>query len=122
MQEGNPPSAGAATGRPVDELVARGSAGFERGVEIGDPETEMMDSGPVALEELRDRGAGLGRGEQLDLGRAEPQGNYSGAVGIFLRTRREAEDIAVERESLVEVGYSDADMGQARLRRCGHEP
>ncbi len=122
MEKGDASPTRAAAGRLVDELIAGSPARRQRGVEIGDPETEMVNAGTVAFEEPGDRCSGFPRGEELDLDVAETDRHDGGAIGDFLGTGLEAKHLPVEGESLAQVGDGDADVSQARLRSGGHEP
>lgn len=122
MEKGDPPLAGAPARGFVNQAVAGLPAGGEGRVEVGDPIAEVVDAGAVALEVFSDRAVRIVRGQQLDHGVAEGDGNYPGAIGMLGQAGPRAEDLAVEPQRLLEVGYCDPDMGEPRRREAGHEP
>lgn len=122
MEKGDAPPAGAPARGFINRAAAGLPAGSQRRVEVGDPVAEVVDAGAVALEIFSDRALRIVRGEQLDHGVAERDGNDPGAIGILERAGRRAEDPAVERQRFLEVGDGDPDVGEPGRREAGHEP
>ncbi len=88
-----------------------------------DPVGDLLDAGAGAVEELRDRGVGGERREQLDAraGVADRDHRLADAlllVGLLVHDLH-AEGVAVERDRLVEVGHGDADVVDGREQVAG---
>jgi hypothetical protein len=111
MHESNPAATGAPSRGLVDQLVTGGPASLERGIQIGDPVTDVVNPGSPFFQESRHRTVRVARNQKLDFGVAEGQGNDGGTVGNFWRVRSEAEDVAIERERGVEIRHRHANVG-----------
>ena len=120
MEKCNPPALRSDPRGIVNQAVAGPAAALQRGFQVGNPETEVMDSGTVSFEVFRDRGAGLPGSEQFDHGAAHRHRNDRGAVGRLSRAGNRTEYLAVECQGPVEVGYRHPDVGQRWLRGQGH--
>lgn len=66
MQKGDEVSLGSAAGLGVDEFVAFGGEGLERGADVRDTVGEVVQAGTASSEEAPDRRIGPGWGQQLD--------------------------------------------------------
>jgi len=72
-----------------------------------------VDPRPPFREEFRDRPRGIAWLEQLDVDVAERQAHDRGPVGGLGGPRREAEDVAIERQGLGDAGHRDTHVGDA---------
>ena len=103
----------------VDEADASGAASLERGVEIFDGEADVVDARAALLDEAPDGRIRRFCFEQLDERFASIKSRDAGAVGIIQRDFRQIENVAVERQDLVEKAYRDSDVGETRSTRGG---
>jgi len=103
----------------IDESDASGPASLESSVEIVDGETDVMDARTTLLDESCDRRIRRFCFEKLDERLAGGDSGDARAVSIVERDLWEIEDVAVERQNLVENAYRDADMGETRSTRGG---
>jgi hypothetical protein len=114
MEERDTFPLGADPGRLVDEADAGGAAALEGVVEVVDRETDVMDAGPAAGDELSDRALGGLALEELDERVTGGEARDAGAVGVIERDLGKAEDVAVEWQDLVERAYGDPYVCDAR--------
>ena len=89
-----------------------------RGVDVGDAVGELLEAGPGAVEELRDRRVGVSGASswRRGVGVADRQHRLADALGLvdlFVHDL-EAEVLGVEGHGLVEIGDGDADMVDRR--------
>lgn len=95
----------------IHELVAGATAGIEGFVQIGDPVTDVMDTGTTLGQKPGDGtigGAGL---QELDLGLAEVQRDDHRPIGHFGAARGETKDLGIKGKGCGDVLHRDADMG-----------
>jgi hypothetical protein len=95
----------------IHELVAGAAAGIEGFVQIGDPVTDVMDTGTTLGQEPGDGtigGAGL---QELDLGLAEVQRDDHRPIGHFGAAGGETKDLGIKGKGCGDVLHRDADMG-----------
>ena len=95
----------------IHELVAGATAGIEGFVQIGDPVTDVMDTGTTLGQKPGDGtigGAGL---QELDLGVAEVQRDDHRPIGHFGAARGETKDLGIKGKGCGDVLHRDADMG-----------
>src|SRR6478672_8637794 len=119
MQEGDA-LAFRADPRPlVDEAQPRGAAPFEGAVQVVHREADVVDAGTALREELRDGRLLVGRFEELDERLAGRQPGDAGSVRVVERDGGQAEDVAVERQDLVEGTDGEPDVGDPRASRWG---
>ena len=111
MQECDAPATGTTARNLIHQLVTRGPAALEGGIEVGDPVTDVMNAGTAFFEEASDRAVRLARGQQLNFRFAERQGYDCGTIGFFRGVRSEAEYVTVERESGFKVSDRYANVG-----------
>ena len=113
MEEGDTFPLGALAWGLVDQSNTRSTAALERTVEVVDGEADVMDAGTTFGDELADgriRMVGL---EQLDERFAGDEARDAGTVGVVEADFREAEQVAVEGENLVERAHGDPHVGDA---------
>ena len=113
MEEGDTFPLGSLSRGLVDQSNSRGTAAIERTVEIIDGEADVMDAGTPLGDELADgriRMVGL---EQLDERFAGSEASDAGTVSVVEIDFREAEQVAVEGENLVERAHGDPHVGDA---------
>ena len=91
------------------------SAGRERGIEIGNPQADVVNTRTPTRQELRDRTIGCDGCEELDLHVAELYGDDVRAVGGTQRPGGQTEHVAVESLGVIEVRDRDADVGNRRV-------
>ena len=95
----------------IHELVAGATAGIEGFVQIGDPVTDVMDTGTTLGQKPGDGtigGAGL---QELDLGVAEVQRDDHRPIGHFGAAGGETKDLGIKGKGCGDVLHRDADMG-----------
>jgi len=95
----------------IHELVAGATAGIEGFVQIGDPVTDVMDTGTTLGQKPGDGtigGAGL---QELDLGLAEVQRDDHRPIGHFGAAGGETKDLGIKGKGCGDVLHRDADMG-----------
>src|SRR6266550_120473 len=114
MDEVDPATRRAALRLVVEQAQALGSQRRTDLVDVVDGVRELLDAGPAALEERRDRRVGVQRCEQLDLRLAVADRQHRLAHALLLVDllghRAQPEYVAVERDRLVEVRHRDADV------------
>jgi len=119
MQERDAFLVRADSGGFVDESDTGGPASLESGVEIVDGEADVMDARTTLLYEASDRRIRRFCLEQLDERFAGGESGDMRPVGVVERDFGQIEDVAVERQDLVEKAYRDSDMGETRSARGG---
>jgi len=95
----------------IHELVAGATAGIEGFVQIGDPVTDVMDTGTTLGQKPGDGtigGAGL---QELDLGLAEVQRDDHRPIGHFGAAGGQTKDLGIKGKGCGDVLHRDADMG-----------
>jgi thioredoxin 1 len=115
MEEGDAFAFGAATRHLIDELHAGSLAPRQRGVEVADSETDVMDARSALGEELPDGGIGFVRLKEFDEGIPGGEAGDARAIGVIERDGRQAEQVAVERQDRFERLHGDADVGNGGL-------
>ena len=111
MDEGHAAPTRTRTRLLIHELVAGATAGIEGFVQIGDPVTDVMDTGTTLGQKPGDGtigGAGL---QELDLGLAEVQRDDHRPIGHFGAARGETKDLGIKGKGCGDVLHRDADMG-----------
>jgi len=119
MQEGDAFAFRADTGCLVDEPNAGGTTPLEGGVDVVDGEADVMDSGAAFGDKSSDRGFRTFGFEQFDerlTGREACDGR---SVGVVERYFWQVEDVAIERQYLVEGPNGDSDVRDSRSPRGG---
>jgi len=112
------PAAGCAeSGSLIDQAITGVSAGVEGAIEVGHPITDMVDSGPPALQEFCDGTGRIQRSEKLDFAFAERQRNNGRAVGSLGGMRHQPQHVAVECERCLEIRHGDTDVSDSGLVR-----
>ena len=117
-------SDGAALRGVVQQAQAALAEDRRDGLDVGDPEGELLEAGARALEELRDGRALRQRGQQLDAGAGVADGDHRLAhplllVGLLVH-HGHAVGVAVEGHRHVEVGHGDADVVDRREQVFGN--
>lgn len=96
VDEGDPAATGTGAWQFIYQAIPRRATGRQRPVQVGDPITDVMDSGPTFGEEPRD-GAVRGLGfQEFDFGPPEMERDDAGAVGLFRSSGNHSEDISIE--------------------------
>lgn len=113
MQEGDAFSFGANAGLFIDEREAGGPAPREGGVQIIHVEADVVNARAAFIEELSDRRQRFFWLQEFDERIASGKPGNAGAIGIVERSFRQAEDVAIEGDQLVEGSYGNADVGDA---------
>jgi|SRR5688572_23381896 len=98
----------------VDETDTGRPASLERGIQVLDRKAQVVDPGASFLDEPRNRRVGYLGFEELDERLTGREAGDAGAVGVVERDLRHLEDVAVERQDLIESADRNADMGEAR--------
>jgi hypothetical protein len=119
MDKGDAVPARTDAGCVVDQPIPGAAAGCQRGIEIGHPVADVMDSWATPSDEPVDGRVGNDRSEQLHIHIAEGYGNYFRPIGGFHSGGREAQNVAIERDSGLEVLNGHADVGDTD-RMVGH--
>ena len=120
MDEGNRPFR-AATRLPVDELHAVGSHPLKSGTDVGDLVTHVVHALATGGKEPRHTGRVVRRLHELDLGLAHAEERDAHAVGRDVEhgLERQPEDVAVERQRLLDRADDDRDVMDASGRVDG---
>jgi hypothetical protein len=119
MQEGDAAVARSDSRGFIDQPEAEGAAALQRGVEIRDPEADMVDAGTTAGEKPGYRAVVGNRLEKLDGDVTQGQRDDRRPVGGFGFARREPEHIAVEGQGFGNIEDGHAYMGDPGF--IGHE-
>lgn len=115
MHERDPAAASAESRLRVNEGVTLLEAGGQGRIEVCDPITDVVDSGPAAGEEAADRRVSFQRLEQLDLGAAEIEMDDSCPIDQLGAARRHPEDVAIEAQGGCNALDSNAKMGDGGI-------
>ena len=113
MQKRDPFLLGADAGGFVDEPDAGCTTTLEGGIEVVNGKAEVVDSRPALGHETsngRVRGLGF---EQLDERISGFEASDRRAVGVVERHLRHAEDIAIERQNLIEGTDRNTDVRES---------
>src|SRR6185312_2192313 len=103
----------------VNETNAVRPAPVERGAEIVDGETDVVQPGAALRHELADRRLRRARLEQLDQRIARGKAGDRGAVCVVELNLRESEHVAIERTACGEPVDGDSDVRDAGSREPG---
>jgi thioredoxin 1 len=110
VNEGDPAPASTNSGHIVYQPVSGRSARFERGIQIGNPVADMMDSGSSAGQELGDGAVRVVRFEKLYLSVAEGKRRDGGAIGRFECVGVETQHLTIKGERRCQIWYGDPNM------------
>ena len=110
MQERDAFAVGTDAGDLVDQLDPCATAAVERGTEIVDGKTDVMNARTTFGDELADGRGGIIGLEQLDEGVAGTKASDARAVGVVERFFGKSEQVAIEGEYAVECVDSNADV------------
>jgi hypothetical protein len=113
MEKGNPASRRSGARNLVYQVIAGRATGLQRGIQVGDPVADMVDTGTAPGQESSNGSVGVLGSKELYLGLAERKAQNGGPIGHFGGTRRHPENDSVERGRRFEVGNGDPDMGDA---------
>jgi hypothetical protein len=113
MHKRNPASGRSFSRNLVHQVITGRAAGPERGIQVGNPVTDMMDTRSPLREKPANWALRTERREQLDLGIPEGECYDGRAIGYLWRMRLEPEDVAIEGERCLEIGYSNTDVRNA---------
>jgi hypothetical protein len=119
VQEGDTLAFGAQSGNFVDEAHPVRRAPAQCVVDIFNGETDVMDSGPSAGDELADGGVGRAGLQEFDQGFAGGEAGDVCAIGVVERHFDHAEDVTVEGQELVERCDGESDVGDTGAAWCG---
>lgn len=97
----------------VDQLIAGISACLNRGVEIRNPVTDMMDAGSAASQEFPDRAVRIGGSQQFDRRVSERKAQDGSPVHHLGWVGLHSQDVAVKGQCRLEIWNGNADMGDA---------
>jgi hypothetical protein len=97
----------------VDQSNTRCTTTLEGIVEVVDGEADVMDAGTSSGDELADGRVRMVGLEQLDERFASGEASDASTVRVIEIDFREAEEIAVEGENLVERAHGDSHVGDA---------
>jgi hypothetical protein len=97
----------------VHQPISRFSAGFERGIEVGHPVTDVVNAGTPPSQELADGTIDLHRCKQLDLGIPKGECHDGCAIHHLRHMGLEAKNVAVKGKRRLEVGHRNTNMSNA---------
>jgi hypothetical protein len=123
VHEVHPAVGRAALGDVVEQSQAALAQGRADRLDVGHPERELLQTGAVAPDELRDRRVLVQRGQQLDarLAVADREHRLVHALLLvdLLVHRVHAEGEFVEGDGLAQVGHGDAHVVDGRQQAVG---
>jgi hypothetical protein len=114
MEKGDALSLRAGPGKLIDESNSSSTTSVEGSLEVVYREADVVDPGSALCDESPDRGIVGLRLQELDERFAGHDAGDSRAISVTERDFRHSEDVAVERQDLVEGAHGDPDMGDAR--------
>jgi hypothetical protein len=117
MHKGDPVTCGATSRGFVYQAVAQLAAGCERGVEVRNPETDVVDARTAPGQKLCDGTFGVNRLQQLDIGSPERKRDNAGSVGFFTQMRNDAEHVPIEGQRVIDVLNRDTDVSDGSGHR-----
>lgn len=113
MYEGNPAARCSRARGVVNQTVSRRPASRQRRIEVGHSVTDMVNARTALCQESADGAVRAERREQFDLRFTEGKRYDGRSIGNFRGPGLDAQHIPVERQSGVQVGHCNSDMGNA---------
>jgi len=111
MHKGNAPPAGSLAGDLVDQAIPCVPAGIQGRVQVGNTVTDVVNPGSAAGKKSPNGTVGVGRSQQFDFGVSQGETSDGGTVHHFRWMRLQAEDIAIEGQSRLQIVDGNANMG-----------